>query len=353
MIFARPTVAEERWLTLADRYRALRPAIEAAGNTGNWKSTTFLARCVGFVLALIGVGMLAGVLRSFPQPLLFSSIVLFIAAEWLIARRRVFRSGIEEGLYVAAAMSLVAQIFRWMGNDEYVSGVTLVAVALLLVGWRLLNPIFTTLAALAFSVALALQDSSRYDSDLSAIQASILCAVVAVIALIASGREWRRPSHDHMLDGLVIVMPWAAWGWLAFSDELEGGTEHYALLALALVFLLLNLVAGVKRRQHAPFVGAGGNLLCAAWALHELLPWPLHWQLILAGGALLIVAIGLDRSLRDRAGITSRKLAGQSGIDLAQLAGAAHITPAAVAAPAPAVQGQGGDFGGGGASGRF
>jgi len=61
----------------------------------------------------------------------------------------------------------------------------------------------------------------------------------------------------------------------------------------------------------------------------------------------------LDRMLRDHEeGVTSRKLDEPAGLDLLQLAGAAHITPAPAATPA-SVQGQGGDFGGGGASGRF
>ena len=37
----------------------------------------------------------------------------------------------------------------------------------------------------------------------------------------------------------------------------------------------------------APLIGALGNLVCAGYVLYRLLPWPLHWQLIMYGGVLL------------------------------------------------------------------
>jgi hypothetical protein len=38
----------------------------------------------------------------------------------------------------------------------------------------------------------------------------------------------------------------------------------------------VNGFVGVKRRQHAPLIGALGSPACAAYALHRLLPWPMH-----------------------------------------------------------------------------
>jgi hypothetical protein len=183
-------------------------------------------------------------------------------------------------------------------------------------------------------------------------EAGIACAVLAIVALVAGGRQWRRPSHDRMLDGLVIAMPWLACGWLATYGHGRNAVA-WIVLALALGFVTVNTIVGVKRRQHAPLIGALGSLVSAGYALHELLRWPLHWMLIGTGGVLLVVAVVLDRRLRaSDAGLTSRKLDEPAGLDMLQLAGAAHLTPAAAATPA-SVQGQGGEFGGGGASGRF
>ncbi len=141
-------------------------------------------------------------------------------------------------------------------------------------------------------------------------------------------------------------------GW--WHSAWNGSAANWAALALALGFLAVNLVVGVKRAKHAPLIGALGNLACVAYSLHRLVHWPMHWKLIAAGGVLLLVALLLDRKLRHRQeGITSDAIDEPSGLDLAQLAGAASMVPAPGAPPPAGVQGQGGDFGGGGASGRF
>jgi len=352
MIIARPTVAEERWLVLADRYTALRKAVEASGNGGTWKTSTWLGRCLGFLLGLFGTSLLGGAMSLFPSPLLVGGLLLVVAAEWLVAKRRVVRSGIEEAVYLCGAVAVAVQLLLWSDGNNAALGVAFIATAVLLAGWRLMNPLFTTLAAAGYSLAIALAGESLLGSRMNTRAAAVACALLAIIALIASGRRWRRPSHDRMLDGLVMVMPWLAYGWLVTYGWNRSELTWMAL-ALALGFFVVSVVVGAKRRQHAPLIGALGNLVCAGYALHALLRAPLHWELIVLGSVLLVVAVLLDRSLRSRReGVTSRKLDEPAGLDLLQLAGAAHVTPAPAATPA-GVQGQGGGFGGGGASGRF
>jgi hypothetical protein len=351
---ARPSVAEERWLLLAERYPALRTATERAGGGGGWKTTTWLGRCLGFVLGLMAASMLGGVLSPFPSTLLIAGLVLVAAAEYLVARRRIHRSGVEEALYVCGTMAIVVQFLQWNEGRDEVMAVVLVASAVLFTGWRLLNPLFTTIAAALYSLAVAASGAGVFSGLQHETRAAIACAVLAVVALFAGGREWQRPSHDRMLDGLVIVMPWLAFGWILANDHGRSTSRVCIALILALAFLAVNLVTGLRRRQHAPLIGALGNLACVAVALHELLRWPMHWQLIVCGGVLLVVAVVLDRALRDRGeGITSRPLDDAAGLHLLQLATAAHLSPAPVAAAPAGVQGQDGDFGGGGASGRF
>ncbi len=123
---------------------------------------------------------------------------------------------------------------------------------------------------------------------------------------------------------------------------------------MALAFLVVNLFVGVRRRQHAPLIGALGNLACVAYSIYRLVPWPMHWQLIAAGAVLLAVAVLLERLLRHRSkGITSRSIEEPAGADLVQVLAATHLSPAPGSPPPTGVQGQGGEFGGGGASGRF
>ncbi len=352
MIIARPTVVEERWLLLAARYPALRAAVEKAGKVGAWKSTTWLGRCLGVLLCLFGMSLLAGVLSPLPSPLLVGGLLLVVAAEWLVAQRRVFRSGIEEVLYLFGAAAVVAQLLIWSDGKNEALAIALMCTAVLLVGWRLLNPLFTTIAIAGYTVAIALAGVHLLGGKLHMREAAIACAVLAVVALVAGGRDWQRPTHDRMLDGLVIVMPWLTYGWVVALAW--NGTTNWAALAVAFGFLVVNLVVGVKRSKHAPLIGALGNLACVAYSLHRLWHWPMHWKLMAAGSVQLLVALLLHRRLRHRQeGITSRTLAEPSGFDLAQLAGAASLVPAPGAPPPASVQGQGGDFGGGGASGRF
>lgn len=352
-MIARPTVQEERWLLLADRHPALRPTVEKLALGGGWKTATVLSRVLGVFLALLGIGMLGGILFTLPAPALVGGLLLIGAAEWMVSQRRVYRSGVEETLYLCGAVGVVAQLLIWADGSSIGLGVGLIAMAVLLVGWRLLNPVCTTLAAAGFSLAIGLFDADLFSSNWNVRMAGLFCAAVAAVAISAGGRQWRRPSQDHMCDGLIIVMPWLAYAWLIASDW-QGRSANFLALLVALVFFGVCLAAGVKRRSHAALISATGSLLCLAHSLHWLLHGPLHWELIIAGGALLAAAIVIERRLRDRTeGLTSSALDEPAGLDLLQLAGAAHLTPPAGDAPPEAVQGQGGSFGGGGASGRF
>lgn len=352
-MIARPTVEEERWLLLADRYPALRAAVEEQQLGGGWKTSTWWARILGFLLGLFGTSLLGGVLWLLPARWLAGGLLLMVAAEWLVAQRRVYRSGVEEAVYLCGAASVMGQLLELRDAGSGAAVCALMATAVLLVGWRLLNPVFTTLAAAGYSLAIALTGEGQYGWGWNSEAAGIFCAALAVVGLIASGRTWRRPSHDRMCDGLVIVMPWLAYGWLLAHDW-RGRHEDYLALSLVLGFCVVWCVVGLWRRSHAPLIGALGGLACAACSLHYLVPWPVHWQLIVAGSLLLLVAGLLERGLRHRThGITSDALREPEGMDLVQLAGAAHLNPAPGPAPPAAVQGQGGDFGGGGASGRF
>jgi hypothetical protein len=355
MIITRPTVAEERWLELASRYAALRTAIERTGNGGNWKTTSALGRVLGFLLGLLATSLLGGTLALFPAPLLIGGMLLVVAAEWLVAMRRVFRSGIEEAIYLCGATGIVVQLLIWSHGNNAGLGIACVAMAVLLVGWRLLNPLFTTLAVAACSLAFALAGEGLFSGNEHTLVAAIFCGAVWVVALLGGGRTWRRPAHDGMCDGLIVVMPLLCYGWYTAHGWYGGASRAWSSLLLALLLFALSVVVGARRRAHAPLIAALGSVACVAYSVHRLLAWPVHWRLIADGAVLLALAILLERRLRDRtAGITSQAIGGEpTGLELAQLAGAAHLTPVPGPAPAAGFQGQGGDFGGGGASGRF
>jgi hypothetical protein len=282
-------------------------------------------------------------------------LLLVVVAEWMVAKRRVLRSGVEEALYLCGSIAIVVQVIIWnsSGNKEWVA-VALVSTAVLLAGWRLLNPLLTTLAATGYSLAIAFSGGSLLGGSMNTREAGMTCAALAISALVAGSWTYQRPSHDRMLDGLVVVMPWLGYGWLVQYQD--GGTApvHAIALAFALGFFAVNLAVGVLRRQHTPLIGALGTLVCAAYSLHQLISWPTHWQMIAGGAVLLAVALMLERLLRGQtSGLTAAAIEEPAGLDLVQVVGAAHLSPVP-GSPSPAgMLGQGGGFGGGGASGRF
>lgn len=353
MKVARPTAQQERWLVLAARYPQLRPLVEHAGHGAAWKTTTLLARALGFLLGLLAAGLLAGAMSLVPAPWFIGGMLLVLAAEWLVAKRRVFRAGIEEALYLCGAVALAVQLLLWSSGTNAGAGVALVATAVLLCGWRLLNPLFTTLAAAGYSLAVALAGQRLFDGNPHTLAAGTFCAALAIAAWLAGARTWQRPAHDRMLDGLVIVMPWCACAWFAAWASQGPRLREWLALAVAVAFLAAGIAAGVRRRVHAPFIAALGCAAFAAFATHRLLSWPLYWQLIADGAVLLAASVILERRLRHRdAGITSRALEPEQAAALLQMAGAAQLAPAPGAAPA-GFHGEGGGFAGGGASGRF
>jgi hypothetical protein len=353
MRIARPTVQEERWMSLAGRHPALREAIEQAGYAGAWKTTTQLARVLGFLLGLLATGLLGGALSLFPSPWLIGGLLLMLAAEWLVAKRRVFRSGVEEALYLCGAVAVLVQPLLWGRHVEAATGVALASSAMLLAGWRLLSAPFTTLAIAGYSLAIALAVEHRFGGDGYALVASLFCIVAAAAAWLPSARSWRRPAHDAMCDGLVILMPWCACAWFGALAWNARPLLNWIWLAMALVLFAVDLLMGTRRRTHAPLIAALGCAAFAALALHRLLHWPTHWQLIADGAVVLAIAIIMERRLRHHeVGITSKALENVPAVDLVQLAGAAHLAPSP-AAPPEGFHGQGGGFAGGGASGRF
>jgi len=365
----RPTAAEERWRVLAERYPSLRPLARGAAEAGPWKYATLLSRCLFFVLGLSAAGLGFGVidLFGFPAAGVVTGLVLLGIAETLIRRRHLFASGIEESLWAAGAAMIAFELFKQFGPARDSTGLLLMASVLALAGWRLLNPLLTTVAAVLASGSLALA-RARGGLFEHVAGAGYACFALGFVALAAGAGRFQRPSHDRMLDWLVVTMPVIGYLWLTpdrhgpLTLQALGDGALLPLLSLLLVttFGLAALVTGLRRRTHAPLIAVLACVPLLAWELRALSGLALQWWLILWGGLGLLVAIGVERALRgSRGGITSRNVEEpNAALELARLGSAALATPptgaaAAGAAPAPGVEGQGGRFGGGGASGRF
>jgi hypothetical protein len=361
----RPTPQQERWLAVAAHLRTSVDTPWLVERSGGWRSISLLTRCAFFVLGAIAAVLTAGIcyLMHFPGPLFFAGVIVIVVAEMLIAQRRLFGGGIEEALEITGLMLIVAQVMDSIHAYDAAMFSLWVAIVLALAGARLLNALFVTLAALVLSFSLysmARSGSSDYLS--AATVTSLFCFGVAAIALAAGAKQFQRPSIDRMLDWLVIAMPVCGYIWLVQANGhgltlalLQDGLMPILPLLLMALFAAVALVAGIRRRRHAPVLAAMLGIGCVAYELRNLTGLALELRLILWGSMALLAALGLMVFLRKpRNGITSSEVeTGPGSLDLLELAGVSAITPAAAAHDKPGYQGAGGTFGGGGASGKF
>jgi hypothetical protein len=372
MISWRPSPDEERWLEVAARLGASVPRDAVAGRTGGWRSTGPLARIALFALGIIAAALTFGILGLGKEiMLLFAGLLAAGTAEWLKFSKRLHASGIEEGLCVAGFL-MVALWFTTLMEPplNFAEGKTAALVLIAaagVAGLRLLNPFVTTCAMLAFvnwvgSTAFARSIDLAIGAGVTAV--TIGC-VLAALALALGAREYRRPSHDRMLDWLVATLPVAAYvqhaTWDRYAVLSSPGGPGTGRLATTLLLLALGaalLVAGLRRRRHAPLLGFMGCVACLAVELRLTTTMATERWLVLYGVAALVAGFALDRYLRQpRNGVTSQALDDREGpLELLQTAGAALLaqrtTPGIPPAGPGAAPGEG-RFGGGGASGGY
>ncbi len=363
MNLVRPSVQQERWLAAISRYLPKQELIE---RTGGWKTGALVSRCLFFVLGLVAAGTILAIfhLLEIPQANGIAGLVLLGAAEWLIQQRRFFWSGIEEALWasglIAISVGIIETITRW----DDIAAALLIAVALLLAGWRLLNPLFTTAGAGVASVAVGMIFNARWSGSGEPV-ASLFCFALATVALISGSRSFKRPAHDRMLDWLVVAMPaagcvWTEISWSGQQPESASGWSAFVRwlpLLMSLTFGIAAAWIGIRRRTHSPLLAALVCTLCIAYTVYPAVGMDLEWYLFLWGGAALLPAIAIERYLRTpRKGITSKNIGDSATAQkLLEVMGTAVMAPQTAQTPPESAgyQGQGGGFGGGGASGRY
>jgi hypothetical protein len=362
----RPTPGQERWMLVAARAGIQRDAAWLVERIEGWTAVTALARYAFFILGVFAAGLIAVVfkLMSIPQYLLLTGLFLVAAAEWLIVQRRLFGAGIEEALELAGLLMIALQAVMNPVESLEIRASLLLALMLLAAGLRLLNPLFTTLSVMALSGAIYFIRARHTGGHISAAtMASVFSFAVACAALYAGKVQFRRPSHDRMLNWLIIAMPLAAYVWFKAANvpglSGQASRDTWSLHVLPMLMLMAlggaALTAGIRRRVHAPLIAGIVCAGCIAYELRNLTTLPLKFKLIVWGTTALLLTVGLNRHLRTpRRGITSKKFAEGSGsVDLLQLAGASALAPPTVPRPDAPFKGGGGTFGGGGASGNY
>jgi len=323
----RPTVAEERLM--------------AVGAPTQWKTFAMLPRIGFFILSTICAsalfGFVAASIRSGRAGAIVAGTIAIVVAEVLISRNRFFAAGLEEALWFTGALAIAGCILPL--SSGWRVWLTIVGIASLVAAVRLLSPFCAVVGAVL--VPFAMQDF-----------AAPFCAVVAVVALTILPLPRRRPSVEHTLGALVVIMPL-----VAYLFARDGNFEIFdpRIAAALLVYAIAALIVGVGFRLHAPLLALFTTLGCLAYEARELSGLSLEGRLMLWGAVLLGVSIAVERLLRTpRNGITSRQLKDDRLGDLLQLAGTIAITPHSVR-PAdeggPQLETGGSSFGGAGAGG--
>jgi hypothetical protein len=353
MIF-RPTSSHERWLVLVHR-RILSPSsAPAAEHSGGWRTANLWTRSAFFILGLVAV-LMTMLIGSHLWPgaaTILAGTVALIAGEWLMVGRRQFGCGIEESLEVSGITVLAYELWSRLHASETI-GFGFLGAVLAIAGFRVLNPVLTTLSALAFIMALGA----------APLGAGLACYAIAVVALMASLRSFRRPSYARMLDYLVIVMPVAGYIWSASRHDIWTAVDYrhapfsqWLVPACSFAFAAIAFASGLRRRVHPPLIAGMLCAACCAYELRRLTGLSLEARFVIWGCALLLISTRLERYLRvPRRGFISGPLSGSvRSADALEIAGVAVLTPSAAPSGAtPSFEGGGGQFGGGGAEGRY
>ncbi len=349
----RPSPQQERWIVAAARLHLGSNCPLIAERIGGWKTPSVTARCAFFVLGAVAAALTLSIfeLLHLPRALFPSGVFMLMAAEWLMLREHLFHAGVEEALWAGGLLAGVL-LYVQMSGDVGLRVAFLIALALAVAGTRLLNSLFVTLAAVAASFAIDLAGVHQlFAGPGLAVPASLFCYSIGAIALFAGCLEFRRPSHDQMLNWLVVTMPLCGFLWLVWEHAIVIRVLTGTVNAM---FAVAALVIGLRRRAHAPLVACLVCLGCLAYQLRDLTALSLEAKLILWGSAALLLALGLDRYLRKpRRGVTSIQIGeGGSALDLLQLAGGGALNPKSIETGAQ-FKGSGGTFGGGGADGSY
>ncbi|MDQ3281696.1 MAG: hypothetical protein M3Q69_09810 [Acidobacteriota bacterium] len=330
-------VAHERAHTLREELRSERLLSREAADAlaQPWRSNAIVARATFFVLAALGFGLFYGfvAMLRLPRPGFVAGVVGIGVAEYLIRKLRWFGTGVEEALWICAAISLISELPS-SGAPE---AMLVLAAGCAIPGWRVRNPLFGAVAAM-----FVVQYAERR-ADLGTL-AALLIALAAMLALLGT---WRRPSNEWLMIAIVLVLPIAG----RFNADVSW---RPVTIALYTAFAVVALILGITRRHHAFFLAAMIAGSIAGSDVSRLIATPIEVKLAISGALLLAMTFLIMRALRGNTRgfvLTPAKLTPFD--DAMQLAATAVMQPDVKSSSSDGFEGGEGSFGGAGATGGF
>lgn len=325
--------AEKRgWITGAEGKAA------SAALAPGWRRTSLLLRLIGFVTGIVLASALFGLCELFELPSgILTAIGAIAAAEFLILRKRFWRGGIEESLWIGGLFSVIFDLPGPPQNE----GLLLFAAASLVAAIRLLHPWFA-----ALSIAFV---AGYMHSEFGGWSTVALLYSAAALSVVVVSRRRRSPMVESLASILAVFAFPPAYILLKLNDLVP---NHVAILAGFLSAAAM-LGAGIVLRHHAPLLGSLllFSVVSGDWAA----TWPVRpeWRFLLCGGVALAGAQLADRMLRGRTkGVTSRREPDIEALEIVQAVSVHASARTEVDTPAQR-EGRGGEFGGGGASGDY
>lgn len=330
------TVEQERARLLRERLReAGLSSVAATVEEVPWRSHGVLLQAVFFVLTCVGLAACYWFFDELkvPKPGLVAGVLAIVIAEYLMNNRRWFGTGVEAALWLGGLYAMISELPS-SGAPEAL----LVLGAAPAVAWvRVRNPLFGALAAGFFAQYF----EEKFDLG---VVAALLIAVVAVLALL---RTWKRPSTEWVWIPIAIALPIAGY---FNADEIWRNVT----ILLYGAFGLLTVALALRKRHHALLLSAGVALAIAGIELGRVLTSPLELKLGSSGAALLAGSWILSRVLHNRTTgivVTPSKLTPFD--DALEIAATLNVPQPEFAQATPAHSGEGGSFGGAGSTGSY
>ena len=277
-----PSVEEEREALLLNRLRRAAGAgmisaeenrVVHSRNAEGWRSFSPTVRSVLFVLIGICVATFAWLADELHLPYgVLTLVCALAAAEYLIQRRRLFRAGIDEALWLGGCLALIISL----PGPARPEGLLLFALAALVAGMRLRQSLFITASVVLICSYMVSRSADRWIVE-------VLALAIAFVALALLTWQWRNPCVEATLVALVVVMPVFSY----ILDRIEGSEFRSAIIiVVAAITAAGMIVTGLSIRHHAPL--AAGLIAIAIVLLEwgERSSWLLEWRLLAAGGIL-------------------------------------------------------------------
>jgi hypothetical protein len=323
----------------------------------------------GFLIVNAVIGLLAvttDLREEFGFVLMIAAAGAFFLTQWLIARYRVYRFGVEEAIAVSVVtfFGFGSAIFTNSGFSSLRGFIGLAGAAFIV--FTRFGYLYAGIAAVLFAGAIPLNLQATFTDTTCR-----LFAIVILFVIFGLARE-RRKDHEWEFPGdLYGAMETAAWAaiylvtnlkvsqWLSYPDDV---TQFYwATYAGIWIIPAVGLFMALRDR-HRWMLDA--NIVMAIVTLMSNKPYlngvQKPWDPILFGLLMIAIALGLKRWLASgadgsRNGLIAERLLASEQERLAVAGGAAALRPGAPephSHPSPEL-GDGGRSGGAGASGKF